>query len=119
LTQLQKLLAGQIDLLGELRRRIAEFKPVVDQEKKLTEMLLKRAEEWKPDQTGEDQGALYIMRTGPRSEKQVVKSYQKISRWLKQKKFLELSSITFEALKANLTAEQYAAVIEKQRTGMI
>jgi hypothetical protein len=119
LTQLQKLLAGQIDLLGELRRRIAEFKPVVDQEKKLTEMLLKRAEKWKPDQTGEDQGALYIMRTGPRSEKQVVRSYLKIFRWLKQKKFLELSSITFEALKANLTAEQYAAVIEKQRTGMI
>jgi len=110
-------LAERIDLLGELRRRIQEFKPVVKQEKELTDLLLARAANWKPDQEGEDDGAMYLMRMSRASEEQHVKNWPKVYLFLGARLFVKLAKITFELLKVHLTAEQYAEVVEKRRTG--
>jgi hypothetical protein len=109
-------LAGSIDRLGELCRRI-EFKPVVEQERQLTGLLLARAEGCPADLEGEDAGAHYFLWTSKRAEQQTVKNWDKVFRWLKRGKFLELATITFDQLKANLTTEQCVTVVEKQRTG--
>lgn len=114
---------ADIDRLGEVNSIVDDYDVQVapyKREQKLLETRINSAlEQLAADEIYPDEGERYRMLVGQKSEQQKLKEggLQRVLEFVGQDKFLAMCGVTFKDLERALSAEQYAEVVSKARTG--
>lgn len=116
-------LKAQIDRLGHLRMILAanavHIAGMQAEEKALTAKLSARYESTPAEEIATAEGDLYVLKVGARANEQsvIAGGLQRVFELVGVEKFLAKAKLTFEALKALLTPDQYQEVVTSARTG--
>lgn len=112
-----------VDRLGHVQAQLdanaLQMAPLVAQQKLLSTKLLSRYESLPADEVAIAEGDRYTVKIGAKADEQSVVSggLKQVFKWVGADRFIERAKLTFEQLKGLLTAEQYAEVVKKARTG--
>ncbi len=109
--------AAIVDEYGELDRKIQEFKPTT----KRYEELKKTIQGWYADLPAEQssvaEGKLYTVQVGARENRRKITNMLKVYRLIGMQKFLELCSISLEAIEKVIAPSRLEGIISSERTG--
>jgi hypothetical protein len=106
-----------IDRYGELRRKVAEFKPVSDEAGKLEKEIASWYSDEPAGETFVEAGKSYTVQVGKKSLERTVTDMPKLSAILGLDRFLQLCRFPLAAIDQHLPPSQIPEVLLSERSG--